>query len=513
MYRIGHMNSINNQKRILKNTVMLYIRMAVIMLVTLYISRVILHELGETDFGIYNIVGSVVVSLVFIQNTLISSTQRFLSYAIGKVDEKEVGIAFTSASIINYGLIAVIVLFLETLGLWFLNNVLSIPSERIYAANVAYQFSIVTFCINILRIPYNAVIISFEKMDVYAILSIFEAILKLSIAYILLVVTTDKLIAYSILIFFVTLVINYLYILYCKRKYTSICRYRKCEDKSKLIEMLQFTGWNLTGGLTGMITNEFPNYLMNIFYGVKINAAMGIAKQVSSAVYQFTSNFQTAFNPQIVKSYASNNNFYLVSLVERTSIVSFYLMLLLALPIILCSDIIFKVWLVDVPEYAISFSIYMMIAKLIAALSSPLWMLAHAIGNIKYYQISLSIISLFVLPLSWYVLYIEMSLEYVIMVQVLINIFVLIFRVYYLKRKIGFPVYCYLKNVVWRSFVSIALIAPLPWYISVNTTGFNQILCVLPISIIITITVFLVYGLDRSSRQELFCLIKTKIIK
>lgn len=506
-------NNGKEKERILKNTVMLYIRMAVIMLVTLYITRVVLNALGEEDYGIYNIVGSVVVSLVFVQNTLVSATQRFLSYEIGRKDRNQISDVFSMSINIHMLFILVILILLETVGLWFLNNVISLPANRINAANIAYQLSVVTFVINVFRIPYNAVIISFEKMDVYALLSILEALLKLSIAYALLVLSYDKLVLYAILMFVVTIIINLSYIYYCKNKYSQVCHYAFKKDKIMFKEMVGFSGWNMVGGLTGIATNEAPNYLMNIFLGVRINAAMGIAKQVSSAVYQFTSNFQTAFNPQVVKVYASNEKKSLISLVKETSIISFYLMLIFALPIILCAKTIFDIWLVEVPEYAVDFSILMMVAQLMSAISSPLWMLAHAIGHIKRYQLTLSVINLSVLPLSWVLLYLNLNVINVVALQILINFIVIVYRISYLRNTIDFPMWEYYRDVILRCILCLAIIIPFPLYLSLCSSGIFQIAVVFPSSIFISIFVFLFVGINRSTRTTVLQFLCKKIKK
>lgn len=500
-----------NNKRIIKNTAMLYIRMAVLMVVTLYITRIVLNALGEEDYGIYNIVGSVVVSLVFIQNALSSSTQRFLSYEMGKGANGNVASVFSAAVNIHVMFIIIVVLFLETFGLWFLNNVLTIPEERYYAANVAFHFSIAAFVFNIIRIPYNAVIISYEKMDIYAILSVAEGLLKLIIAYALIVASSDKLILYSIMIFVITLCISIIYIVYCKCKYKTICCYSFDRNNNYFREMLSFLGWNMLGGITGVATNEGPNYLMNIFLGVKVNAAMGIAKQVSSAVYQFTSNFQTAFNPQVVKAYASNETVYLQKLINDTSKISFFLMLLFALPIILCSTTIFNLWLLDVPQYAIDFSICMMLAQLVSAISSPLWMLAHAIGNIKKYQISLSIISLLILPLSWIMLYLQCDVVNVIAVQIIINVFVVGYRLFYLRGVIQFPVRNYLTNVVFKCLLCLVLIIPVPILINTYTQGVLGVAVTTASCIVISCIVFFYIGLTKKQRSQTYAFINNKI--
>ncbi len=492
----------HEQKRIMKNTVMLYIRMAVIMLVTLYISRVVLKVLGETDFGIYNIVGSVVVSLVFIQNTLSSATQRFLSFEIGRREGSRINNVFSMSMNIHVLFIAITTLLLETIGLWFLNNVLSIPSDRLHAANIAYQFSIATFILNMIRIPYNAVIISYERMSIYAVLSIAEAIMKLSIAYVLLVVRSDKLVIYAIMIFIVTLIINILYILYCKVKYKNVCKYELVKDKNLFSEMIGFSGWTMLGGVTGIATQEGPNYLMNIYNGVGVNAAMGLAKQVSSAVYQFTANFQSAFNPQIVKAYSSNDRNYLFDLINKTSLLSFYLLFIIAFPIILCADIVFDIWLVDVPNYTVEFCILIMIAQMVSSLSSPMWMTVHATGNIKRYQVVLSLINLSLIPITWVILWAEMSPVFVIVVQIFISIGVFYYRLIYLKNRIGFNVAYFCKAVLFKCFKQVIMIIPIPILCSCIPGVFWNILTIVS-SFIITIIVFYCIGLNADTKKQI----------
>jgi len=491
------------QRQIAYNAVMLYIRMAVIMLVSLYISRIVLNELGEIDFGIYNIVGSVVVSLTFVQNTLVSSTQRFFSYEIGKGDYDELKRVFSMSINIHAVLIVIVCIFLETVGLYFLNYVLNIPDERMYAANVAYQFTIFTFAANLIRIPYNAIIFSFERMSAFAILSIFEAILKLVIAYWLIVTSQDKLIVYSILIFVITVLINSLYIYYCRKNYRNTIQYYYFKDVNLLKKMLGFSGWNFLGGVTSIATSEGPNYFMNIFIGVRINAAMGIAKQVTSAIYQFASNFQTAFNPQIVKSYAANEKEYLWSLVDNASKLSYYLLFLLALPIILNSDYIFTTWLGKVPEYSIQISVLLILSQFIAALSAPLWMLAHATGDIKRYQVLLSIINLTIIPVTWVLLYLKFSILWIFVYRIIIGMMVFAYRVIFLRNKVQFPCRRYILNIFKRSFCPSLLIIPIPFFLAFKLSGLLGLLLSGSISVLLTCVVFYYVAIDSNMRQAI----------
>ena len=258
-------NHSGDQKRLAKNTLMLYIRMIFIMLVSLYTTRVVLNVLGETDYGIYNIVGSVVVSAIFIQNALMSATQRFLSYELGLKEEGCVNTVFSSSMNLHLKFLIIIVVVLETVGLWFLNHVLSIPPERITAANIVYQFSIFTFSLNLIRIPYNAIIISYESMNIYAALSIVETALRLTIVIALKYLFSDKLVAYGILVFVITLIINTLYVRYCRKNYSKDTCFSIHGDKHMERKIRSFLGWNLLGGVAGVATQEGPNYFMNYY--------------------------------------------------------------------------------------------------------------------------------------------------------------------------------------------------------------------------------------------------------
>ena len=505
------MNNNIGQKGIMKNTVMLYIRMAVIMLVSLYTTRIILDALGETDYGIYNIVGSVVISLAFIQNALMSSTQRFMSYEIGLEERGNVRSVFSMSINIHVLFLLISLLILETIGLWFLNNILDIPANRLFAANIVYQLSIATYALNLLRIPYNSLIVAYEKMNIYAVLSIIEAVLKLATVYFLVKSSTDRLILYAALVLLLTLIVNILFIIYCKQNYAAVSKYIFERNRPLLKKMLGFSGWNLVGGITSVAVNEGPSYFMNVFFGVGINAATGIAKQVSSAVYQFAGNFQIAFNPQIVKSYAANEKDYLYSLVKRSSVISFYLLLIVFLPFYFCRYEIFGLWLVDIPQYAIQFSMLMMAAQMVSALSSPLWMLAHATGDIKVYQIVLSVVNLIIIPVSWIILHFGLNPSYIFLYSIINNIIVFAYRVFFLKRKINFPIADFLKSISCRCLLPTIAFFPIPLLINFKLQGILGSVVVGSFCILSTALIFLFLGLGKEDRQAMFAWIKAKI--
>ena len=473
------------------------------MVITLYTSRVVLDVLGVDDYGIYNIVGGVVVSMQFVTNTLASSIQRFFSYELGLRDVGSPNKIYSMGINIIILYIVIVVILLETVGLWFLNHVLTIPTERLFAANVAYQFSIITFCIGLLRIPFHAMIISHEKMSVYALLSISDALLKLLLVF-LLQLFSDKLITYAILVSAVSLLVNVCYHLSCKHFFAETCKYKFEKDRPLFKKMFSFSGWTLLGGVTGMAAHEGPNYMMNIFYGVRINAAMGIAKQVSSAVNNFTANFQVAFNPQIVKTYAGNDTDNMMKLIYNTSLLSFYLMIVIAIPLCFFADSVFDLWLVDVPDFAVQFSVILMINQMIAAIGSPLWMVVHATGVIKKYQIWISIINILILPAVWVVLKIGLPVQWVLYVIMLSSMAMLIYRVAFLKRVINFDVPMYLKNVILKGIYVSFLCIVVPFLLSMMDATVWVDILFLVFSVAYCCIIVLFVGINREERNLVF---------
>lgn len=500
----------SNQKTILKNTIFLYLRMFIVLTVSLFTTRVVLDKLGVENYGIYNIVGSVVVAFTFVNNALTSASQRFYSYALGK--EENCTRIFSMSINVQFVMLIILVILLETIGLYFFNNVIEIPEGRRAAADIVYQFSVLTFILNFLRSPYNALIIAYEKMSVYAIFSIFDVMLKLVIVYLLIISSFDRLILYGFLMMLVTLFNNIMYMIYCKVKIKEV-GFRLMWDTSLMKEMSGFLGWNLVGGLTGIATNEGPNYLLNIFCGVRLNAAMGIAKQVSALIFQFSSNFQTAFNPQIVKLYAAGNQEELKELAFRASKLSFFLMYIVALPI-MCSQDIFQLWLKEIPEYTRIFCIFYLITQLIQSISSPLWMISHAVGHIRNYQLSISCLSLMIIPLSWLCLESGFHPSSVLGMLIIVNVCVLIYRVWYLKSKILFPASLYYKEVVLRNLILLPLFsAPFVYWIGSIVSGFFGLIVIGLSSIFFTTFIFFFLCLKNDERCVLINLLRGKLLK
>lgn len=447
----------NKTKTIAKNTIFLYIRMAFLTLISLYTSRLVLATLGVEDFGIYGIVGGIVIFFSFLNSAMSSATQRFISFSLGGGRTTYAKDIFSASLTLHIAIVAIAIILSETVGLYFLNNYLNIPSSKMYAANVVYQFSIITFSIQIMQIPYNAMIVAHEKMSFFAYIGVLEGVFKLLVAFLLLEIAEEKLVLYGGLTMVVSLIVFVIYRYYVKKNIGTTKRLFYWEA-SLCKELLGFSGWSLMGGVANVTANQGVNFLLNIFYGVAVNAAMGIANQVNVALNNFVANFQTAFRPQIVKLYASNCSGDLFTLINQTSRFSFYLLYVLALPLIFNMDYVLNLWLKEVPEYAVSFCQLILIYSLIESISGPLWMAIQATGRIKVYQIIISGIILLNIIVSFILLKWGYSPEDVLYVKIIINLFCLITRIVFLKRLINMDIKKYFKKAFIR-IISVLLVS------------------------------------------------------
>ena len=449
----------DNNKRIAKNTLFLYLRMFVMMLTALFTSRIVLDVLGASDYGLNNIIGGVVVLFSFLNSALLSATQRFLNFHLGRQDYKQTNVVFCM-SMNTYILLSIVVVVLgETIGLWFVNTQLNIPSERMYAAQWVYQFTLIQFVINLLRVPYNASIIAYERMNFYAYISLVEVIAKLLVVYLLYITTFDKLIFYSFLYTIVPLIVAFIYRTYCNRNFDTT-KYKRIWDKVAFKEMFSFSGWSLFGSLANLAAQQGLNILINIFYGVTVNAAAGIANQVSTNVYGFISNFQTAFQPQIVKTYAAKEIERFQKLIFQTSKFSYFMVLVLVLPILFTIDGILEIWLKEVPEYTAIFCRLILVFLSIEAITAPLWMSVQATGKIRSYQILMACLIFMNFPMAYLVLNLGFPVYTVWIVRIIINLITMIARCIYMKQRLQFPISQYIRNVIIP--ILIVTIASLP---------------------------------------------------
>ena len=505
------MSQASSNKRIAKNTLLLYVRMFIMMFVSLFTSRIILQVLGETDYGIYNIIGGVVVLFSFLNSALLSATQRFLNFHLGRNDEAVTHKVFCM-SLNAYLILAGIFLILgETVGLWFVDTQLNIPAERMYAAHWVYQFSLLTFIISLIRVPYNATIIAYERMGFFAYLSLAEVVMKLLVVYLLYITPFDKLICYSFLYAVVPLFITWLYKRYCNRHF-SISHYTYFWDRGMFKQLFSFSGWSLFGSLANLAASQGLNILVNIFYGVTLNTALGIANQISGNIFQFISNFQVAFNPQIVKTYAANETGRLHSLMFMASKASYFLLLAISLPVMLNMAEILDIWLVNVPVYTATFSQLILCFFLIEALSAPLWMFVQATGKIKDYQILMGALIVLNLPLAYLVLKVGMPVYYVWIVRILVNVIVFTVRCFYVKDKYAFPLKQYANRVLQPVLAVTVLAVPLSFFLKSGIDGYwIRFILSCALSLMITLTAIYLVGLDKNEKKYLVSMIQHKI--
>ena len=468
------MNKTNN-KRIAKNTLLLYFRMLFMMAIGLYTSRVILDKLGEVDFGIYNVVGGFVTMFTVVSGAMTTATQRFLSFEIGKREKGNVKGIFGTMLYIHMFLAFIILIVGETLGLWFLNNYMNFPPDRYDAANWVFQFSLLTFMIHVVNVPYNGALIAYEKMSAFAYFSIIDAIFKLAICYIIVVTPFDRLIMYAILMASIQITLMLAYYLYCRSKFPQ-CRFDGKFNRQYGKQVTSFVSWNLIGSLAGVGKEQGVNVVLNMFFGPSVNAARGVAYQVLTKLNGFVTNFQMAMNPQIIKNYASGEKKQMYNLVFRGAKMSYMLLLTLSLPVIIEASLILNIWLKEVPDYTVIFLRLIIFTALLNTLSNPLIISMHASGKVRDYQIVVGTISLLTLPAVYIAFKFNAEPYYAMLIALGIEFVCHIARLYMLVRSINFPMKNYLKDVTLRVILITVLSLTLPsiahHYIPIITVRF-----------------------------------------
>lgn len=446
----------SNSTRIAKNTIALYFRQILIMLVSLYTVRVVLATLGAEDYGIYNVVAGVVVLFSFVNSAMATSVQRYLNFCIGKNDAEKTQAVFSKSLIIHGFICLIFILLAETVGLCFLNSKLNIPEERTGAALWCYQAAVFTTLINIMRVPYNAVIIAYEKMKFFAGLSIVEALLKLGVVFLLVLSPLDKLVSYSFLLTVVASLIFATYKFYCNKNFET-AHYKKSSDKALGKELVSFSGWSLFGAVANVANSQGTNIVLNIFTNVTVNAAMGIANQVNAAVYSFVSNFQTAFNPQLVKNYAAGEREEFLILLNRTAKFSFYLLWLIVLPVFINCEFLLSLWLKNVPEYTVKFVRLILIFSLIESLNGPLWISIQATGKIRFYQIIIGIINILNLPFSIIAFCLGANPYCILYIRIVLNCFAFGFRLLLSKKYFNLSIRFFVFESIAKPFLIVVI--------------------------------------------------------
>ena len=502
-----------NTRRIAKNTLMLYIRMLFGMAVSLYTSRVVLDALGTEDYGIYNVVGGFVVMFSLISGSLSSSVSRFLTFELGRGDMKRLKDAFSTSLLIHVILACVVFIAAESIGLWFINNQMNIPSERLYAANWVFQASVVGFMFSLISVPYNASIISHEKMGAFAYIGILDVVLRLLVVLFVAywVSEYDKLITYSLLLLFVGILLQCIYLWYCRKHFEECCLYLYF-NKQYWKEMSAFAGWNFIGCTAGLLKDQGVNILLNIFIGPIINAARGIAGSVN-AVTAFASNFMTALNPQIIKSYASGDKVYSFSLVERGSRFSFFILLVLAMPILFETEFILTIWLKQYPDHTANFVRLMLILALCDVLSNTLITLLNATGKIRNYQLAVGGMLMMNFPLSYLCLSLRLPPESTLMVAVFISICCMFLRLMFLQKMVGLSVIEYLKRVYLKVVAVVICASIIPMLVMTMMPSDGWLRFIVVCTACVVCTAFTIYVIGCTESEKNFISQKLLILK
>ena len=493
-----------NNKRIIKNTLFLYFRMIVIMAINLYTVRAVLHQLGVVDYGIYNVVGGVVSMFSFLNSTLATSSQRYFSIELAKGDLKRLNQWF-SLNITTFAIIILLfIVIAETVGLWFVNTQMTIPEDRMFAANVVYQLSIVTFCIHFINIPYNALIIAHERMSIFAYFSIIDAILKLVIVFMLSISTLDKLIVYGALMLLTSCLNTSFYVIYNTRKFVE-SKYRLYWQTSEVKELLSFSGWHLFGTFSTVIRSQGINILLNMFFNPAINAARAVAFQVYHAVSQLSSNFFVAVKPQIYKSYAAGEYKDLYNLILRSTSISSFLVSILIFPVLANSACVLGLWLKEIPQYTVVFMQLVLINGLIEATNGPTIAAALATGKIKRYQQIVALLIFLNLPLSYLALKLGYSPIATMVISIILSFLTSFVRAYLLQSMIGLEFKRYLMMFL-RLIVSSLIIWTIIYFTIYNraeTLGKLLFFSIMPVAYVSIVYLIIVF-----SRHDIEILIK-----
>lgn len=484
------------------------------MLVGLYTSRVILKVLGVNDFGIYNVVGGIVVLFTFINAAMSSASQRFLSYERGKSDGN-ISLVYSACFHIHILIAIIILLLAETIGLWFLNAKMNIPDSRMYAANWVYQMSVISCLVGIVRVPDNSLIIAYEKMSLYAYIGIIETILKLAIVFLLPIFGFDKLIFYSILLVVVSIFISVIYSIQCHRSINEV-RLVGHIEKSTYKQIFSFSTWTLFGSIANVSLQQGLNIIVNLFYGVALNAAVGIAYQVNAQISNLVQGFQQAINPQLTMSVANNDKERQFSLICMSSKLSFYILLFAIYPIAINIGYILGLWLGNYPLHTDTICVAILIGALIESISGPLWVTIFATGKVKWYQITVSAILLLIVPISYIGGKYRMPPELMFWTRNILYLSCLFVRWGFLKRYICFDILNYCQRTILPCIiVAVTLIVPL-YFIPIEciqASSFSHFFASSMVALVFETLIILLIGFSRHERNSLFHMILNKIHK
>lgn len=505
------MKEMTNKRRIFSNTILLYFRMLITMLVSLYTSRVVLAVLGVSDFGLYSVVAGFVILLGFLNRSMTSSTQRFLNFEKGRRDLERLKSVFSTSLTIHFIISAFVLLLAETVGLWFLNYRMNIPADRMYAANWVFQFSVFSLLITILSVPYSAVIIANERMSAFALISIVEVFFKLLMAFLLYVIRFDSLILYSFLMLLATLTVRVIYGEYSKRNFRE-CRVGPKIERGLFKEMMGFSVWSVTSNLSIALRTQGGSVLLNIFFGTIVNTAQGIALQVNAALSSLVLNFTQALNPQIVKNYAAGDLISMRDLIFLGSRVAFFLIFAASLPILFETEFILKLWLSSVPEYAVIFVKLILVQAIVESFASISSTAQGATGNVREYHLVLSLLGLFNLPASYFILKAGGNAYSIFYVSIGISVLIGVARLLFLSRSIDLSLIEFGRKVVFKCLAVILFSILLPAYLktNLNTTSFNSSLNCIVCVLSVCFSAFF-FGFERRERLSIVTIFASKL--
>ena len=495
-------NQIADNKRIAKNTMYMYIRMLVTMVVSLYTARITINALGFDNYGIYSIVGSVIIFLIFLNQGLTTATRRYVTAEIAKGTAESQQNMFNLAVLSHVGIAGIILFFAETVGLYVVNYVLNIPLDRMFAANVAYQMSVFSALLLVMQVPFTVAITAYERMKIYAYISFVGVFFKLGVAYGVLLIPGDKLIIYSILLFIVSSIEIAIYRIYCYRSFP-MCKYKHPHGKSLLKDMFGYMGWNLLGQSVVLLTSQGVSVLVNIFFSVAANAAMGISNQITGIVQNFVSNFQVAFNPQITKLYVIKDHEAMSSLAIRSARMSTFLVMIFLVPILFQIRNFLTLWLGDYPEYAIEFCILTLLAIFIDSTSAPLWMILSSDKDVKKYQITISSIYSFNFIGAWILLYLGFPPYSVIIARIMVYSVAIIARLFLVKERVpSYPIKTWFVEVVVGAIKVLTIPVVILWIITKYSSGndITDLFVFCGIAVILTSASIYLLGLKASER-------------
>lgn len=502
----------DNNKRIAKNTVFLYIRMFITMIVGLYTSRVVLNVLGVSDYGIYDVMGGVIGMLAYINILLSGGTSRFLTIDLGKEDLNELKNTFKLSNTLGFSAAAIVLLLGETVGLWFMNTHLNIDPNRMDAANWVYQCALISCCLNAIQTPYSASIIAHEKMNIYAYMSIFDVMMKLAIVFLISWIDYDKLKLYALLMLSVNLILTTIYVIICRNKFEE-CKFGFSFNGGKLKEMLAFSGWNMVTAIAVILNSYGINILLNVFFGTLVNGARGIASQVGHVVQRFYSNFQTASQPQIMKYYAQGDVPGMSRLICNTSKFSACLLLCLSIPIVFNIDGLLQIWLGQRPDYTAWFIRITLIKMIVHCVDYPVGMGLLAIGRMKLPNLVSGFFYLIVFPFTWLALKLSANPIMGYCVYLIFTPFALFSDLLIIRKYCGFSIRSFAKNV----FVPVILISILGsaisfilYYSITNNTAIQTLVSSALSAVSVGLIIFLI-GFNKSQRLKLINIVKKRI--